>query len=84
MAKLIPADNDLEISEITINSLEDMQKAVGGYIEAVYHDTTRQKCLLVNEEGLILGLHVNTRASLLYGYPLAGDVLEVSIPSEFN
>lgn len=79
MARLIPANSDIEVSDFTINDLSDIQKAVGGYIEVIYHDTTGVKCLVVNEEGTIIGLPVNNRASRMLGYPLFGNVLEATL-----
>lgn len=56
--------------------LEELQVAVGGYIEFVYiqHDN---ECLTmaVNEEGLLLGLPVNHTASILANRYIVGDVV---------
>ena len=56
-------------------TLEDMQKAVGGYIEFVHMGGMT---LVVNEEGLLKnGLPLNTMASELAGRPIVGDALLV-------
>lgn len=48
---------------LIINSLEDMQKAVGGYIERI---PLPNACGYVNEEGRINGLPLNPRATKLW------------------
>lgn len=52
-------------------TLEELHKAVGGYIEVVRADV-RGTLMVVNEEGLVHGLPVNRLASLLYGYERHG------------
>lgn len=56
-------------------SLEEMQKAVGGYIERV--GTYLDCSVWANEEGLLKGLPLNVRASELCYRPIVGDVLVV-------
>ena len=42
------------------NSLESLQKEVGGYIEVIYPpDHKDDACIIANEEGKILGLELN-------------------------
>lgn len=53
--------------------LEELQGYVGGYIEPVYPGNG--KICVVNEEGRIMQLKSNDRASLITGYHLVGDVL---------
>lgn len=58
-------------------TLEEMQKAVGGYIEIV-HAGRSQTLIVLNEEGKLQGLPVNNKATELYGNPndvVVGDVL---------
>lgn len=43
---------NLRVREITIGGLEDMQKAVGGYIEVACH-LPNGDCVFVDEEGLL-------------------------------
>ena len=53
-------------------TLQQLQDAVGGYIEGIPGTNNRAWC---NEEGLLLGLEMNTIASLMFGQQLVGDVL---------
>jgi hypothetical protein len=55
-------------------TLEELQSAVGGMIE-VAPNSPQGKVLLVNEEGLLLGLPLNPFASRLIHYPIVGDAL---------
>ena len=60
---------------------ESAGEVVGGYIEHVNPKLLRRPyCLLVNEDGLRLGLPVNYLASYMYGthmhgHPIVGDVI---------
>jgi hypothetical protein len=84
MAKLITEDGmtrEVIPSNGESFTLEEMQRFVGGLIEPVYLDDER--IILVNEEGLLLNMPVNMRASMLVGFPLAGPALLVS-GKEFN
>ena len=62
-------------------TLEEMQKAVGGYIEIAYDDGKTQ--IICNEEGKLLGLPLNVEATRMWGEligtipndVLVGDVL---------
>ena len=51
-------------------SLREAQAWVGGYIEVVRLDD--EWILVVNEDGLTLGLAYNERASLIAGQPIVG------------
>lgn len=58
MRALYKAPTDTGFREIVVpNKLETLQKLVGGYIETV--TMTMDSCLIVNEEGRILGLPHN-------------------------
>lgn len=59
------------------NSLESLQREVGGYIEAV--TLTSDCALIVNEEGRLIGLPYNCTISNL---DLVGPVLVVGIDGE--
>lgn len=85
---LIPADPELPIEIREFNKLEDYQAAVGGWIEAVdvlpLGITT-----YVNEEGLLINLPFNSRATFLWWYELphirhqvrlVGDAVIVGLP----
>ena len=63
------------------NKLEELQKAVGGYIETVnipYHDSV----MIVNEEGLLLGLKINIIASEIANQPIVGNALILGVDGE--
>ncbi len=65
--------SEWELVEIE-NTLEALQREVGGYIETV--GIARDACLVVNEEGIINDLPFNVR---LYGLQLFGTVLIVGV-----
>jgi hypothetical protein len=74
-ALLIPADEKQPARRIDLTGLDDLQAAVGGYIEMVsYHDDP-DVCAYVNEEGKYTdGCAPNPRATRLLGPGLrAGD-----------
>ena len=78
---LFSADNSIKALEFKGShvTLEEMQKCVGGYIELIYLNDGM--VLVVNEEGLILNLPYNERATIfataLEGkeHHIVGDVL---------
>ena len=77
---LFSADNSIKALEFKSShvTLEEMQKYVGGYIELIYLNDGM--VLVVNEEGLILNLPYNERATntaLAEGkeHHIVGDVL---------
>ena len=53
-------------------SLEEAQKAVGGYVEIL---TVREGQLLFDEEGLLKKLPHNPEASEIAGQPIVGNAL---------
>jgi hypothetical protein len=55
-------------------TLEQMQKAVGGYIEVVPVPGSNT-LLIVNEEGWMKNLPVNVNASRIAGQTIVGDVI---------
>jgi len=59
-------------------SLSELQGHVGGYIEVVR--LPKGKIMLVNEEGLFMGLPMNARASEIAGQVIVGNA--VVIPSK--
>lgn len=77
MAVLIPAD-DVQLLRTPANgaafSLEEMQQALGGYIEYVTPPLLGHH-LIVNEEGLLLQLPFNALASQIAGRTLVGPAL---------
>jgi len=86
---IIPADNTAPLRVSRLDSLEDYQRAVGGWIEAVdipYLGVT----MYVNEEGLIRDLPFNRRATFLWRFHvpqahdarLVGDVAVVGLTDD--
>jgi len=85
----IPADPDEPIMEVQVESLEDYQAVVGGYIEPV--DITELGITVyVNDEGLLRQLPLNSRATFLWCYfvpearqkaMLVGPALVVGLPN---
>ena len=58
-------------------SLEQLQAAVGGYIESVHSDTVKLagKVVLADEEGLLKQLPINAVGSAIVGRLLMGNVV---------
>ena len=84
----IPQDEQRPLYKVQINDLAGMQAAVGGYIEIV-DLTPLHASLVVNEEGKLMNLEINRRATLLFWllFPsirgrdaICGDVLIVGHP----
>lgn len=78
MATLIKADGTQTVVRPKAGigktfTLEETQAYVDGYIEHIHLGDG--KIVVVNEEGRIMGLKPNARASLVTGYNLVGDVL---------
>ncbi len=64
---IIPADDTAPLRTGTFDSLEDYQRAVGGWIEAV--DIPKLGVTMyVNEEGLVRDLPFNWRAAFLWRF----------------
>lgn len=79
MAKIIKCTGDIEevkpANGTNSFSLEELQSFVGGVIELV-HSTSIP--LIVNEEGLLLELPINEKATEMSGIILIGDVVYLS------
>lgn len=74
MATLYKPDGTVETvspADSAAFTLSEMQHLVGGYVEQAYG----APFTFYNEEGLLLGLPPNRRASELLGYPVVGNVL---------
>lgn len=71
---LITTDGQLTIAAFA--DLADYQRAVGGYIETVELEDG-QHDLIVNEEGLLIGLPFNQLASVIGHRPLVGNAVLV-------
>lgn len=63
------------------NKLEAFQEAVDGYIETVTL-VPDEVVMIVNEEGLLLGLGINPLATALYGSAIVGVAVVVGIDGE--
>lgn len=59
------------------NTLEALQKAVGGFIETV--DRSDTLALLCNEEGLLMGLPYN---HTIFEMPIVGPIVAVGVDGE--
>lgn len=77
---LLGTDN--KVSRYNVDSLESLQKAVGGYIEMLRPHKAIDEGLLksdiiliVDEEGILKNKEVNLIASALFGSILVGDVV---------
>jgi hypothetical protein len=79
LAILVPADSNKLPERVTLPddeggaALAAMQKAVGGYIELVRLGAALD--MWVNEDGIRLKLPLNSRASVVVGEVILGDVL---------
>ena len=62
---IIPHDEDLALCQESFGELADYQKAVGGYIEEINVNPPRLT-MFANEEGKVLGLPINMRATILW------------------
>lgn len=57
-------------------TLKEAQEIVGGYIEFAHCPYSPKHTLVVNEEGLVIGLPFNEAATTLYkASPIVGDVI---------
>ena len=65
--------------EFQIETFEDLQKAVGGYIEAAYRDSDGV-VYYCNEEGLLRGLPYNIK--LPNGVDVVGPILAIGCTEE--
>lgn len=86
---IIPADNTAPLRASALDSLEDYQRAVGGWIEAV-DIPDLGVTMYVNEEGLIHDLPFSRRATFLWRFHvpqardarLVGDVAVVGLTDD--
>jgi hypothetical protein len=67
---LIEIDKQTELPSLTF---PEAQRLVGGMVEPVR--LPNGDTILVNEEGLLMGLPINTAASLLAGQTLVGPAI---------
>jgi len=76
--------SDVGISLTKDISLESLQAAVGGYIEPVVQHRFADVTVYVNEEGSMKNLPPNTAATIIFEYPLVGNVVMVADNDEMN
>ena len=74
--------SDVGISLTKDISLESLQAAVGGYIEPIIQHRFADVTVYANEEGLMKNLPPNTAATIIFEYPLVGNVVMVADADE--
>ena len=78
---VITTTNEMSAKEFDAPLYKSAGEAVGGLIEIVNpHGLPAPYCMLVNEEGLLVGLEFNTIGSFLYqtyihGSPILGNIV---------
>lgn len=78
---VISTENEMRAKEFSAPAYKSIGEAVGGYIEVVHPRRLNDPyCMVVNEEGLLIGLPLNAYGSYLYcseqhGSPIVGNVV---------
>lgn len=78
---VISTENKMSIREFAAPLYKSIGEAVGGLIEIVHpRRLDSPYCMVVNEEGLLIGLPLNAYGSYLYcsdqhGSPIVGDIV---------
>lgn len=73
---VITTKNEMWVQEFSGPAHKSIGDAVGGWIEIVRPvRLKRPYCMVVNEEGMILGLPINSFGSFLYGADYHGNVI---------
>lgn len=78
---VITTENKMRVTEFCEPAYKSVGNAVGGWIEIVHpKQLPVPYCMIVNEEGLLLGLPLNLFGSILYGTarhgnPIVGDIV---------
>lgn len=71
---VITTKNEMRVQEFSEPAYKSIGEAVGGWIEVVHPKRLESPyCMLVNEEGVILKLPINSFGSFLYGTDYHGD-----------
>lgn len=71
---VITTKNEMRVQEFSEPAYKSIGEAVGGWIEVVHPKRLEYPyCMLVNEEGVILKLPINSFGSFLYGTDYHGD-----------
>ena len=89
----VTTDNIVSVIDIDFDNYREIQKAIGGHFETV-HTLQMEKyfgdpsiIMLVDEEGLLKSLPMNSFGSLMYGllehgHPIVGDLILAKIAGE--
>lgn len=73
---VITTKNEMRVQEFSEPAYKSIGDAVGGYFEVVRPvRLKRPYCMIVNEEGMILDLPINSFGSFLYGTDYHGNVI---------
>lgn len=78
---VITTNDEMRVQEFSEPAHKSIGEAVGGWIEIVRPvRLKRPYCMIVNEEGVLLNLPINSFGSFLYGtdthgWPIAGDAV---------
>ena len=89
----VSTDNMVSLIDIDFDNFREIQKAIGGHFETVRTRRTVSYfgspdiVMLVDEEGLLKGLPVNTFGSVMYGtaehgHPIVGDLILAKVVGE--
>lgn len=71
---VITTNDEMRVQEFSEPEYKSIGEAVGGWIEVVHPKRLEPPyCMLVNEEGVILKLPINSFGSFLYGTDYHGD-----------
>lgn len=78
---VITTKDEMRVQKFSEPAHKSIGEAVGGWIEVVHPKRLEYPyCMVVNEEGVILKLPINSFGSFLYGmdyhgYPILGDIV---------
>lgn len=78
---VVTTKNEMRVQEFSKPTYKSLEDAVGGYFEIVCPvRLKRPYCMIVNEEGVLLNLPINSFGSFLYGMdyhgnPILGDIV---------
>jgi len=68
----------IEPDKSGVINLEQLQEAVGGYVEICPQNTVKNAYLFVDEEGLLKHKRLNLLCKKMFGFDIVGDALLVS------
>jgi len=75
MAYIAKTDGTRENIDANTVTLKRAKEIVGGWVERVCPKKTPSVVFLCNEEGHLRGLPLNAQGMMLYGAPVAGDII---------